>query len=66
MLDDVRKHRKKFICLNDNIDHTKPGADMAKIVLLDFYQSLFPLQSSFEIPGLYRNRFLHLHELKAW
>lgn len=66
MLDEIRKHNKKFICLNDNIDHAKRGADLAKLILVDFYESLFPIPSKFEIPGQYRNRFLHLNELKEW
>ena len=66
MLDDIRKHKKKFICLNDNVDHSKEGAELAKLILVDFYESLFPQASSFEIPGQYRNRFLHLHELEDW
>lgn len=66
MLDEIRKKRKKFICLNDNIDHSKSGADLSKLILVDFYESLFPHPSQFEIPGNYRNRFLHLHELREW
>lgn len=66
MLDEIRKRKKKFICLNDNIDHSKHGADLAKLILVDFYESLFPIPSKFEIPGQYRNRFLHLDELKEW
>ena len=66
MLDEIRKEKKKFICLNDNIDHSKEGAELAKIILVDFYESLFPLPSQFEIPGQFRNRFLHLHDLKEW
>ena len=66
MLDEIRKEKKKFICLNDNIDHSKEGAELSKIILIDFYESLFPLPSQFEIPGQYRNRFLHLRELKEW
>ena len=27
-LDSLRRKRHKFICLNDNIDHTQPDADM--------------------------------------
>ena len=27
-LDTIRKERKKFVCLNDNIDHEKEGADL--------------------------------------
>ena len=29
-LDTIRKERKKFICLNDNINHEKEGADMVR------------------------------------
>lgn len=66
MLDEIRKERKKFICLNDNINHAREGADLTKLVLVDFYESLFPTPSLFELPRMYRNRFLHVHELKAW
>lgn len=66
MLDEIRKEKKKFICLNDNIDHSKQGAELSKLILVDFYESLFPIPSQFEIPGQFRNRFLHLQELKDW
>ena len=29
-LDSIRKERKKFICLNDNINHDKDGADLVR------------------------------------
>ena len=35
MLDELRK-KKKFICLN--IDHSKKGAELALVVLVDFYE----------------------------
>lgn len=57
---------RKFICLNDNIDHSKDGASLAKLVLLDFYESFFPLPSQFELPPQYRNRFLRTTELNEW
>ncbi len=66
MLDEIRKKRKKFICLNDNIDHSKEGTEVSKLILVDFYESLFPIPSSFEIPDQYRNRFLHMDELRGW
>ena len=37
-----------------------------KAVLQDFYESLFPIPSSFELPREYRNRFLHIQELREW
>ncbi|XP_074660402.1 N-acetylglucosamine-1-phosphotransferase subunits alpha/beta-like [Tubulanus polymorphus] len=65
-LDDIRKNPKKFICLNDNIKHGTEGAQTVKAVLHDFYESLFPVRSQFEIGSSYRNRFLHMDELQQW
>ncbi|XP_060770275.1 N-acetylglucosamine-1-phosphotransferase subunits alpha/beta isoform X2 [Neoarius graeffei] len=65
-LDDIRKNPRKFICLNDNIDHSHKDAMTVKAVLRDFYESMFPLPSQFELPREYRNRFLHMAELQEW
>ncbi|GFO26810.1 N-acetylglucosamine-1-phosphotransferase subunits alpha/beta-like, partial [Plakobranchus ocellatus] len=65
-LDDVRKHPKKFICLNDNIEHSKEEAKTVKAVLQDFYESMFPKPSQFELAREYRNRFLHMDQLREW
>ncbi|MEQ2211531.1 hypothetical protein XENOCAPTIV_005247 [Xenoophorus captivus] len=65
-LDDIRKNPRKFICLNDNIDHNHKDAPTVKAVLRDFYESMFPLPSQFELPREYRNRFLHMEELQDW
>ena len=51
---------RKFVCLNDNIEHSNPDANMVKAVLQDFYEALFPLVSQFELPRDYRNRFYML------
>uniref|UniRef100_A0A8D0VW86 N-acetylglucosamine-1-phosphotransferase subunits alpha/beta n=1 Tax=Sus scrofa TaxID=9823 RepID=A0A8D0VW86_PIG len=63
-LDDIRKNPRKFVCLNDNIDHNHKDAQTVKAVLRDFYESMFPIPSQFELPREYRNRFLHMHELQ--
>uniref|UniRef100_A0A8C9TWP1 N-acetylglucosamine-1-phosphotransferase subunits alpha/beta n=1 Tax=Scleropages formosus TaxID=113540 RepID=A0A8C9TWP1_SCLFO len=65
-LDDIRKNPRKFICLNDNIDHSHKDAPTVKAVLRDFYESMFPIPSQFELPREYRNRFLHMGELQEW
>ncbi|XP_062850182.1 N-acetylglucosamine-1-phosphotransferase subunits alpha/beta [Trichomycterus rosablanca] len=65
-LDDIRKTPRKFVCLNDNIDHSHKDASTVKAVLRDFYESMFPLPSQFELPREYRNRFLHMTELQEW
>lgn len=38
----------------------------AKLILLDFYESLYPIPSQFELSYQYRNRFLHISELNEW
>nr|XP_014436515.1 N-acetylglucosamine-1-phosphotransferase subunits alpha/beta [Pelodiscus sinensis] len=65
-LDDIRKNPRKFVCLNDNIDHSHKDAQTVKAVLRDFYESMFPIASQFELPREYRNRFLHMQELQEW
>ena len=65
-LDHIRKEKKKFICLNDNINHEREGAELAKLILVDFYETLFPTPSQFELPPQYQNRFLHIRELREW
>ncbi|KAM4676644.1 N-acetylglucosamine-1-phosphotransferase subunits alpha/beta [Discoglossus pictus] len=65
-LDDIRKTPRKFICLNDNINHIHKDAQTVKAVLRDFYESMFPIPSQFELPREYRNRFLHVQDLQDW
>lgn len=65
-LDGLRRDLKKFICLNDNIDHSSKDSDLVKAVVHDFYESLFPTPSQFELPPEYRNRFLHVRDLREW
>lgn len=65
-LDQIRANPKKFICLNDNMDHRSSENDLAKSVLIDFYHSLFPIPSPFELPPEVRNRFTTYQELVAW
>ena len=65
-LDEVRKHPKKFVCLNDNIDYSQESAKTLKALLKDFYESILPLPSQFELPKEFRNKFLHVDELRLW
>lgn len=65
-LDAIRGKKKKFVCLNDNIDHSKKDAELIKALLVDFYESLFPIPSQFELPREYRNRFLYVSELNEF
>jgi len=65
-LDAIRGKKKKFVCLNDNIDHSKKDAELIKALLVDFYQSLFPIPSQFELPQEYRNKFLYVSKLNEF
>lgn len=58
---------RKFICLNDDMDPARRSEnEVIRALLNDFYRSLYPLRSSFELPMQYRNRFSHRHELFQW
>jgi hypothetical protein len=49
-LDGIRRDPKKFVCLNDNIDHRKKSAEKVVEALHNFYESIFPKRSQFELP----------------
>lgn len=40
--------------------------ELVKAVLYDFYLSLFPHPSKYELPPDLRNRFLYLDDLEEW
>eukprot|EP01117_Protostelium_nocturnum_P010349 TRINITY_DN3721_c0_g1_i2.p1 TRINITY_DN3721_c0_g1~~TRINITY_DN3721_c0_g1_i2.p1 ORF type:complete len:1019 (-),score=326.23 TRINITY_DN3721_c0_g1_i2:164-3220(-) len=61
-LDGVRERRHKFICLNDNLNYSDPRAPEVLKVVKNFYTSLFPHKSSFELADGVENPFLHLDE----
>jgi len=65
-LDWIRKNRRKFVCLNDNIDHDNPQSKVIRTILKDFLEYLFPEPSQFELPRGFRNKFLETSELKEW
>ena len=64
-LDRIRKNDKKFICINDNIE---TGSDYLTVrnLLIDFYLTVLPLPSPFELPNNYRNRFAYLDDFLKW
>ncbi|KAJ8668162.1 hypothetical protein QAD02_009825 [Eretmocerus hayati] len=67
LLDGIRRDPKKFICLNDDMDPLRRSEnEVIRALLNDFYRSLYPLRSSFELPPQYRNRFSHRQDLLEW
>ncbi|XP_046670774.1 N-acetylglucosamine-1-phosphotransferase subunits alpha/beta [Homalodisca vitripennis] len=66
-LDKIRRKPKKFICLNDNMDASRPEDNqLIQAVLIDFFHSLFPKPSQFELPADYRNRYLYYNDFIVW
>ncbi|XP_054609099.1 N-acetylglucosamine-1-phosphotransferase subunits alpha/beta-like isoform X1 [Dunckerocampus dactyliophorus] len=63
---DIQNNAKKFICLNDDIDHSKSNANEVKAMLAEFYKAMFPQPSQFELPKDKTNRFLHMDDLQKW
>jgi len=61
-LDGIRHKKQKFICLNDNMNHSNPHSVEVVKVLQEFYKSLFPNISSFELPEGQTNKYLYLDE----
>ena len=61
-LDGVRLRRQKFICLNDNMNHSNPESRKVVRVLHDFLEVFFPFPSPLELPKGRSNQFLHVDE----
>ena len=60
-LDSVRARLSKFMCINDNMKNPSPELEKA---LRDFFEALFPIPSSFELPQGKSNPTLYLDEYK--
>ncbi|CAG02433.1 unnamed protein product, partial [Tetraodon nigroviridis] len=55
-----------FKMVRTNVSHVVGQLDDIRKNPRDFYESMFPLMSQFELPREYRNRFLHMEELQEW
>lgn len=64
----IRTNPKKFICLNDNFDHNENADEKnrLKLILKDFYRSLFPKRSAFELDEMEENEFNNFDEYLQW
>ena len=61
-LDYIRRTPKKYICLNDNMDHKSPDHNKNQELLQEFYNTMFPEPSVFELSE--HNPFLYVKELR--
>ncbi|OQV20564.1 N-acetylglucosamine-1-phosphotransferase subunits alpha/beta [Hypsibius exemplaris] len=65
-LHEVMRHPKKYVCLNDEVDYTREDASTIQIALRQFFQTLYPLSSAFELSHGGRNSFSHIEKYRAW
>ncbi|XP_017476458.1 PREDICTED: N-acetylglucosamine-1-phosphotransferase subunits alpha/beta-like [Rhagoletis zephyria] len=67
-LDELRRVRKKFICLNDNLEHGVNHTADAQLhgLLQKFFSSLLPVPSAFERPPGQENRLLYIDQYREW
>eukprot|EP01087_Luapelamoeba_hula_P016073 TRINITY_DN4908_c0_g2_i3.p1 TRINITY_DN4908_c0_g2~~TRINITY_DN4908_c0_g2_i3.p1 ORF type:complete len:1115 (-),score=138.63 TRINITY_DN4908_c0_g2_i3:111-3455(-) len=65
-LDGIRAKPRKFLCLNDDIDHINPAAVATLQIIRRFYESMHAKPSSFELPPERSNPFLHYEDYQAF
>ncbi|XP_058987006.1 N-acetylglucosamine-1-phosphotransferase subunits alpha/beta-like [Musca domestica] len=66
-LDGIRRNPRKFNCINDNLDPKyEEENELIRHLLEDFYLSLFPHRSQFELDHQYRNRFTNWRDYVKW
>lgn len=61
-LDYIRRAPKKFICLNDNMDHSLGTQHESAKLLSEFYETMFPKASPFEYQNGHINQFLYIED----
>lgn len=66
-LDDLRRNQFKFICLNDDMDGNRvEDNERVQMFLWDFYESILPVPSQFELPMEFQNKFTRLNDIRQW
>jgi len=63
-LDGIRERRHKFVCLNDNMNHSDPDVVKVQKIISDFYHSLFPFPSEMELSPQNSNKYLYIDEIR--
>ncbi|KAJ9469477.1 Exopolysaccharide phosphotransferase [Diplonema papillatum] len=61
-MDHVLWKRAKFICINDNMNHSDPGTRGVKRVIHTLMREYFPIRTQFELPDGVENPHLHTFE----
>ena len=61
-LDSVRARQSKFICINDNIHNL---SDELAVIVMEFFEAMFPISSQFELLHGQRNPTLYTDEYRT-
>ena len=62
-IDEIVLHPRKWICLNDDMDHSDKASLRVVRLIQDFYMHQFPNESQFEYHDDTVNEFLHVDEI---
>eukprot|EP00759_Apiculatamorpha_spiralis_P029324 PhF_6_TR31510/c0_g1_i2/m.46426/K08239/GNPTAB; UDP-N-acetylglucosamine-lysosomal-enzyme len=62
-MDHVLYKRPKFLCINDNMNHTHPDHPRIVDVVQKLLRMYYPTPSPFELPDGTENEFLHLEDM---
>ena len=62
-LDQIILHPRKWICLNDDMDHADPASQRVVRIIHDFYAHQYPRPSQFEYRDGTVNPLLHVSEI---
>eukprot|EP01059_Diplonema_ambulator_P003086 TRINITY_DN12724_c0_g1_i1.p1 TRINITY_DN12724_c0_g1~~TRINITY_DN12724_c0_g1_i1.p1 ORF type:complete len:1088 (+),score=329.81 TRINITY_DN12724_c0_g1_i1:47-3310(+) len=61
-MDHMMWKRARFMCINDNMNHSDPANREVLNVLLTFMKDYFPIATEFELPDGVENKHLHTFE----
>jgi len=64
-MDHILLKRPKFICVNDNMNHSHPENPQVIEVMHEFFKTYFPWRSSFELPEGRLNQYQYIDDMIA-
>ena len=68
-LDLIKQQHKLFLCMQDGISHSPENEKNNKLVyslMDDFYKTMYPVPSQFELPSDLRNRYLDIRRMRGY
>ena len=67
-LDLIKQQHKLFLCLQDSVNHNpenEKGNEIVYSLMEDFYKTMYPAASQFELPADLRNRYLDIRRMRG-